>query len=72
MMDASTPCPVNGLIGAEAAAYWQENSHLIPEGSRYRDDYAKANKPEKEGVSDAGHIAIFKSLFLVTTGLLLF
>ena len=72
MLDASTPCPVNGLIGAEAAAYWKENSHLIPDGSRYRDDYAKANKPEKEGVSDAGHIAIFKSLFLVTTGLLLF
>ena len=72
MMDASTPCPVNGLIGAEAAAYWQDNPHLIPEGSRYREDYLKANKPEKEGVSDAGHIAIFKSLFLVTTGLLLF
>ena len=72
MADAGTPCPVSGLIGAEAAAYWEENPHLIPEGSRYREDYLKANKPEKEGVSDAGHIAIFKSLFLVTTGLLLF
>ena len=72
MADAGTPCPVSGLIGAEAAAYWEENPHLIPEGSRYREDYVQANKPEKEGVSDAGHIAIFKSLFLVTTGLLLF
>ena len=72
MMDASTPCPVNGLIGSEAATYWQENSHLIPEGSRYRDDYAKAAKPIKEGVSDAGHIALYKTLFLITTGLLLF
>ena len=72
MQDAGTPCPVNGLIGAEAAAYWQENSHLIPEGSRYRDDYAKAAKPIKEGVSDAGHIALYKTLFLITTGLLLF
>ena len=44
MMDASTPCPVNGLIGAEAAAYWQEHPHLIPEGSRYREDYIQQVK----------------------------
>ena len=72
MMDASTPCPVNGLIGAEAAAYWKENSHLIPEGSRYRDDYAKANKPEQKEVDDAQNLAMFKTFFLITTGLLLF
>ena len=72
MMDASTPCPVNGLIGAEAAAYWQENSHLIPEGSRYRDDYAKANKPEQKEFDDAQNLAMFKTFFLITTGLLLF
>ena len=52
--DAGTPCPVaGGLIGAEAAAYWQENPHLIPEGSRYREDYAKANKPEQKEFDDA-------------------
>ena len=72
MMDASTPCPVNGLIGAEAAAYWQENSHLIPEGSRYREDYAKANKPEQKEFDDAQNLAMFKTFFLITTGLLLF
>ena len=72
MMDASTPCPVNGLIGAEAAAYWQENSHLIPEGSRYRDEYAKANKPEQTEFDDVQNIAMFKTFFLITTGLLLF
>lgn len=72
MMDASTPCPVNGLIGAEAAAYWQENSHLIPEGSRYRDEYAKANKPEQKEFDDAQNMAMFKTFFLITTGLLLF
>ena len=72
MMDASTPCPVNGLIGAEAAAYWQENSHLIPEGSRYRDEYAKANKPEQKEFDDAQNLAMFKTFFLITTGLLLF
>ena len=72
MMDASTPCPVNGLIGSEAATYWEEHPHLIPEGSRYRDDYVRAAKPIKEGVSDAGHIALYKTLFLITTGLLLF
>ena len=54
MMDASTPCPVNGLIGAEAAAYWKENSHLIPEGSRYREDYMQQVKVEEpKGDTDA-------------------
>ena len=54
MMDASTPCPVNGLIGAAAAAYWKENSHLIPEGSRYREDYMQQVKVEEpQGDTDA-------------------
>ena len=54
MMDASTPCPVIGLIGAEAAAYWKENSHLIPEGSRYREDYMQQVKVEEpKGDTDA-------------------
>ena len=72
MQDAGTPCPVNGLIGAEAAAYWQENPHLIPEGSRYREDYVKANKPEQKEFDDAQNLAMFKTFFLITTGLLLF
>tara|TARA_Y100001978_G_C23363949_1_gene277823 strand:+ start:24 stop:548 length:525 start_codon:yes stop_codon:yes gene_type:complete len=54
MADAGTPCPVNGLIGAEAAAYWQDNPHLIPEGSRYREDYAQEVKVEEpKGDTDA-------------------
>ena len=72
MADAGTPCPVSGLIGAEAAAYWEENPHLIPEGSRYREDYAKANKPEQKEFDDAQNLAMFKTFFLITTGLLLF
>ena len=72
MQDAGTPCPINGLIGAEAAAYWQDNPHLIPEGSRYREDYAKANKPEQKEFSDVQNAAMFKTFFLITTGLLLF
>ena len=72
MADAGTPCPVQGLIGAEAAAYWKENPHLIPEGSRYREDYVKANKPEQKEFDDAQNLAMFKTFFLITTGLLLF
>ena len=55
MMDAGTPCPVaGGLIGAEAAAYWKENPHLIPEGSRYREDYIQEVKVEEpKGDTDA-------------------
>ena len=72
MADAGTPCPVSGLIGAEAAAYWEENPHLIPKGSRYREDYIEANKPEQTEFDDVQNIAMFKTFFLITTGLLLF
>lgn len=72
MMDAGTPCPVNGLIGAEAAAYWEANPDKIPDGSRYKPEYIAANKPEKGEFSDAQNVALFKTLFIFTTGLLLF
>jgi hypothetical protein len=72
MMDAGTPCPVNGLIGAEAAAYWEANPNKIPDGSRYKQEYIAANKPEKGEFSDAQNVALFKTLFIFTTGLLLF
>ena len=72
MMDAGTPCPVNGLIGAEAANYWQENPEIIPDGSRYKPEYIAANKPEPKEFSDAQNAALFKTLFVITTGLLLF
>ncbi len=46
MTDAGTPCPVKGLIGAEAAAYWEENPDEIPEGSRYKVGYVQQVKEE--------------------------
>jgi len=53
MMDAGTPCPVaSGLIGAEAAAYWKENPHLIPEGSRYKASYVQQVKVEETPQGD--------------------
>ena len=67
MMDAGTPCPVNGLIGAEAASYWSEHPHLIPDGSRYKPEYIAANKPEPKEFSDAQNAALFKTLFIFTT-----
>jgi len=72
MMDAGTPCPVNGLIGAEAAAYWEANPDKIPDGSRYKPEYIAANKPEPKEFSDAQNAALFKTLFVITTGILLF
>ena len=72
MMDAGTPCPVKGLIGAEAAAYWEENPDEIPDGSRYKPEYIAANKPEPKEFSHAQNAAMFKTFFLITTGLLLF
>ena len=72
MQDAGTPCPVNGLIGQEAADFWAEHPHLIPDGSRYKAEYVEANKPEPKEFSDAQNVAMFKTFFLITTGLLLF
>ena len=72
MMDAGTPCPVNGLIGAEAAAYWESNPDKIPDGSRYKPEYVAANKPEPKEFSDAQNAALFKTLFIITTGFWLF
>ena len=55
MTDAGTPCPVKGLIGAEAAAYWEANPSEIPDGSRYKPQYlqAKVDKQESTGDNDA-------------------
>jgi len=72
MKNAGTPCPVNGLIGAEAASYWEEFPEKIPEGSPYRDDYLNIRSEETKEFSDASSIALYKALFIITTGLLLF
>ena len=72
MADAGTPCPVRGFIGAEAEQYWLDHPHEIPEGSRYKTGYVKANKPEQKEFDDAQNLAMFKTFFLITTGLLLF
>ena len=72
MTDAGTPCPVQGLIGAEAAAYWEANPDEIPDGSKYKSEYIAANKPEPKEFSDAQNAALFKTLFVITTGILLF
>ena len=72
MADAGTPCPVKGLIGSEAEQYWKDNPSQIPDGSVYKKEYIQANKPEKGEFSDANSIALYKALFILTTGLLLF
>jgi len=72
MTDAGTPCPVKGLIGAEASEYWTDNPDEIPDGSKYKTEYIQASKPVEGELSDVGHIALYKTLFLITTGLLIF
>lgn len=72
MADAGTPCPVQGLIGAEAAAYWKENPEEIPEGSRYREEYLTANKPEIEEFTDVQNVALYKAMLVVLTGIIIF
>ena len=52
MTDAGTPCPVNGLIGAEAAQFWSDHPDQIPEGSRYKASYVQQVKVEEEPKGD--------------------
>mgnify|MGYP003124793829 CR=1 FL=1 len=72
MTDAGTPCPAQGLIGAEAASYWSDNPDKIPDGSKYKTEYVQAAKPVKGEFTDAQNVTLFKTLFILTTGLLLF
>ena len=72
MADAGTPCPVDGLIGAEAQEYWKNNIDKIPEGSRYKEEYLVANKPKKKELTDAQNAAIYKAMFIVLTGIVIF
>ena len=72
MKNAGTPCPVDGLIGAEAAAYWEENPEKIPEGSPYRDDLLNIKSEETKEFTDAQNATLFKAMFVVLTGIFLF
>ena len=72
MTDAGTPCPARGSIGAEAAQYWSDNPSEIPDGSKYKTEYVQANKPEPKEFTDAQSAALFKTLFIVLTGIVLF
>ena len=72
MTDAGTPCPVQGLIGAEAAQYWKDNPDQIPDGSKYKTDYIQASKPEPKELSSEDEVLLFKTLFIILTGIVLF
>ena len=63
MMDASTPCPVRGFIGTEAATYWSENPSEIPDGSRYKAEYIQTKveeepKGDNDGLKNFGLMAL--------------
>jgi hypothetical protein len=72
MTDAGTPCPYNGAIGTEAQDGWKNNPESIPDGSKYKINYVEANKPEIQELSDANNALLFKTLFILTTGILIF
>ena len=71
MKNAGTPCPVDGLIGAEAASYWEENPEKIPEGSPYRDDYMQVAKQD-ESQGEIDETLFYKTLFVILTGIVIF
>ena len=43
MMMAGTPCPINGLIGDEARAYWISNPEIRPDWEDIKKEYKNLN-----------------------------
>jgi hypothetical protein len=72
MTDAGTPCPYQGSIGVEAQEGWEKNPEDVPEGSRYKIDYVQANKPQPKEFTDAQNAALFKAMFIILTGIIIF
>jgi len=64
MMDAGTPCPVNGLIGLEAASYWSENPSIIPDGSRYKTQYTQQREAKEQPIGNNDSLKNFALMAL--------
>lgn len=64
--------PIDGEIGTKARDLWllPENRHLVPEGSKVFAKIEVEQQPKE--FSDKQNVALFKGLFLITTGILLF
>ena len=64
--------PINGEIGEKARDLWllQENRHLVPEGSKVFAKLKVEQKPQQS--NDKQNASLYKILFLITTGLLIF
>ena len=60
--------PIEGKIGAEAKEIWLANTHLAPAGSTV----LVSKKPPQTTTTPEQDVLFFKTLFLITTGLLLF
>ena len=72
MLDAGTPCPARGLIGAESAQYWSDNPEQIPDGSKYKQEYVQSQREILNPNGGSLDLPLFKALFVITTGFLLF
>jgi hypothetical protein len=56
MMAAGTPCPYDGVIGAQAKAQWEANTNKIPKVEEVKDD----DTYKKVGMGTLLGIAIYK------------
>ena len=64
--------PIDGKIADEARNILLTKIHLIPEGSLIKAELLKELQPEKKQFTDKQNVAFFKTLFLISTGFLLF
>lgn len=64
--------PIEGKIAEESKEIWLANIDLMPEGSKIKEKLLNNRKKEPKEFSDAQNVALYKGLFLIATGLLLF
>lgn len=58
MMQAGTPCPFDGMIGAEAKAAWKANQELQPEYEDKKDTFTADDKSILWGIASVIGLAL--------------
>ena len=64
MMDSQTPCPTRQGIGADSLAYWENNVSEIPDGSKYKTQYAQQREAKEQPIGNNDSLKNFALMAL--------
>lgn len=59
MMDAGTPCPINGLIGEQAKREWEVRTESIPKPKEQHEISTQEKRDKALGIMGAIATALF-------------